>query len=368
MGNVNYDQWINDRSCCANNFITISGNCKSHDEACSCENILKEIANLHTDDLVLQAEIDELSGQSPSVSGYATEQWVLDQHYITGVDLSDYYTKEQVNELIPTVPSLSGYVTNSELIQYIANLQEQINSLIAEVSGCCGSSGETQYRWITKTGANDYWCDGTTKKSIEKEQSSIDGVNWTDTGNERSGSTILEINSVDCGYAPTYGAKLVSHYNNGHTKTVMCSGAWNDFFIDRPDYNLYETSASGLTSAEIGDCPTKIAGYCFSGCTNLTAVTMTNNITDIGAWSFMGCTSLSSVTIPSSVTFIHQSAFGMCRNLTSITCLATTPPEMGDTPIPMNDGLVIYVPSESVNAYKTTNYWSEYAEYIQGIS
>lgn len=33
----------------------------------------------------------------PSLSGYATEQWVLDKHYITGIDLSDYATKEYLS-------------------------------------------------------------------------------------------------------------------------------------------------------------------------------------------------------------------------------------------------------------------------------
>ena len=35
-----------------------------------------------------------------SLSGYATEQWVTDQHYITGVDLSNYSTTEQMNAAI----------------------------------------------------------------------------------------------------------------------------------------------------------------------------------------------------------------------------------------------------------------------------
>ena len=35
-----------------------------------------------------------------SLSGYATEQWVEDKHYITGVDLSDYSTTEQMNNAI----------------------------------------------------------------------------------------------------------------------------------------------------------------------------------------------------------------------------------------------------------------------------
>ena len=52
----------------------------------------------------LQEAIDEakteIEGEIPSLSGYATEQWVLDKNYITGVDLSNYSTTEQMNGAI----------------------------------------------------------------------------------------------------------------------------------------------------------------------------------------------------------------------------------------------------------------------------
>lgn len=444
-----YDKWLAGEGCCnANNFIHIEiPDCDKHD-VCDCENILLEISKLHTDDEILQEEIDELSGNVETLSGEVDNK--LDASAYTPVDLSDYYTKEEVDELIPDVPSLSGYATeqwvqeqgyltehqplktingqvisgtgnieietsgasitvdselnpistnpvenkvitealndkldasaytpvdlseyvvNSTLIQYITNLQQQIDSLTAAISGCCGESGETQYRWITETGENDYWCSGTTKMSKEKQQSSTDGVNWTDTGSERSGSIVLEINSIDCGYVPVYGNKLIAHYNNGNSQTIYCTGAWNDSFIDGRDYRDYETGASGLTAAEVGDCPTKIAGYGFSGCTNLTSVTLTNNIESIGAFAFDSCRSLSNITIPSSVTYISQNAFIRCSKLSSVTINATTPPSIGSGIFANTDiNLVIYVPANSVDAYKSNYQWSEYANRIQAIS
>ena len=42
----------------------------------------------------------EIEAEIPSLDGYATEQWVEDKHYITGVDLSDYSTTEQMNNVI----------------------------------------------------------------------------------------------------------------------------------------------------------------------------------------------------------------------------------------------------------------------------
>lgn len=98
-----YDKWLAGEGCCnANNFIHIeSADCKKED-VCECERILLEISNLHTDDLVLQDEIDYISDITDTK---------LDASAYTPTDLSDYYTKEQVDALIPEVPSLSGYAT-----------------------------------------------------------------------------------------------------------------------------------------------------------------------------------------------------------------------------------------------------------------
>lgn len=165
---MNYRQWL-DGGCGCN----VNINCCGDINPCDCDEILLEISNLHTDDAVLQEEIDDLSGEVetkldasaytpvdlsdyytkeqsdakfltehqplktingeslvgegnivisggsgttidaytkqesdakyalkteiPSLSGYATEQWVLDKHYITGVDLSSYATENWVN-------------------------------------------------------------------------------------------------------------------------------------------------------------------------------------------------------------------------------------------------------------------------------
>ena len=55
-----YQKWLAGEGCCnANNFINIeTPDCKRQD-VCDCENILLEISKLHTDDEVLQDEIDD---------------------------------------------------------------------------------------------------------------------------------------------------------------------------------------------------------------------------------------------------------------------------------------------------------------------
>jgi hypothetical protein len=66
------------------------------------------------------------------------------------------------------------------------------------------------------------------------------------------------------------------------------------------------------------------------------------------------------------VTSIGEQAFLGCNSLTSITCEATTPPTLGGSNN-HSTVTVVYVPEESVDAYKSANGWSYYADKIQPI-
>jgi len=92
-----------------------------------------------------------------------------------------------------------------------------------------------------------------------------------------------------------------------------------------------------------------------------------SGVTRIGKDTFYYCTSLTSIDIPDSVTSIGESAFQNCSSLTSITCEATTPPTLGSGALYATNNCPIYVPSGSVNAYKTASRWSYYASRIQAL-
>lgn len=155
----------------------------------------------------------------------------------------------------------------------------------------------------------------------------------------------------------------------------------------------------GLTSIDIPSGVTSIGNYVFSSCTSLTRLNsdvdglfnIPDNVTSIGNNAFSGCYGLTSVTIPDSVTSIGDNAFANLinfrgnlvlpstlatlgntvfnnmRNATGITFLSTTPPTAG-TNLFINSTCPIYVPAESVEAFKTATNWSTYASRIQAIS
>ena len=164
----------------------------------------------------------------------------------------------------------------------------------------------------------------------------------------------------------------------------------------------------GLTSVTIGNCMISIGDYVFGGCTGLTSVTIPNSVTSIGRFAFYGCTGLTSVTIPNSVTSIRDYAFYGCSGLTSVIipnsvdyigdfaffgcssltsltigislglidyqafaecskleevyCLAEQVPSTKSNAFEKSypEYTTLYVPAESLNAYKSTEPWSEF--------
>jgi hypothetical protein len=128
---------------------------------------------------------------------------------------------------------------------------------------------------------------------------------------------------------------------------------------------------SGMTSIIIGNSVTSINNVAFQYCNSLSSITIPSAVTRIGDMAFRNCSGLTSVTIGSGITRIGRMTFYGCSGLTSVTVNADNPPSLGisaldNTPIASGTGY-IYVPSSSVNAYKTTSGWSDYANQILAI-
>jgi hypothetical protein len=114
-----------------------------------------------------------------------------------------------------------------------------------------------------------------------------------------------------------------------------------------------------LSSIAIPDSVTTIGNSAFLLCYSLSSVTIPNTVTSIDDNAFRYCSSLSSVTIPDSTTSIGNETFSMCEYMESIKFTSATPPTVSSSSAwyKLPTSCTIYVPSGSLNAYKTaTNY------------
>jgi hypothetical protein len=82
--------------------------------------------------------------------------------------------------------------------------------------------------------------------------------------------------------------------------------------------NYAISTCSNLTSVTIGDNVTSIGSGVFSGCKNLESVTIGNSVTSIGSGAFSSCKKLVSVTIPDSVSSVEDAVFMGCCALKSV--------------------------------------------------
>lgn len=144
--------------------------------------------------------------------------------------------------------------------------------------------------------------------------------------------------------------KFEGYYNDGTSRKLT----WNTNTTltaydvqERGAYTSKQTKYSGMTSAVVG-----------------------GNVETIGYGAFCPfpyTTTLSSITIGNTVKTISGEAFADCTSLQSIIIEAVTPPTIGGNVFQNTNDCPIYVPSGSVETYKTANNWSTYASRIQAI-
>ena len=122
-------------------------------------------------------------------------------------------------------------------------------------------------------------------------------------------------------------------------------------------------SFSGKFASEDGKCLIADGVLNSFARAGVTSYTIPSNVTTIGRPSFEDCQELVSVTIPDNVKVIDERAFARCANLTSIYCESIEVPRLGGISAFEDQApeRKIYVPYQSVNAYRTANNWREYA-------
>ncbi|MBR5976039.1 MAG: leucine-rich repeat domain-containing protein, partial [Clostridiales bacterium] len=83
------------------------------------------------------------------------------------------------------------------------------------------------------------------------------------------------------------------------------------------DEKPWEDIKQFVETVKIEDEITYISNRAFSGCENISSLTIGSGVTSIGESAFSGCKGLTEVVIPNNVTSIGKSAFSGCENISS---------------------------------------------------
>ena len=156
----------------------------------------------------------------------------------------------------------------------------------------------------------------------------------------RDCNEVLVAQQIVAALGHTYQSTIIpsTKYEDGYTEYFCprCYHSYREHFYSRGSVGLlYRINTTGTTYSisGIGTCTdldivipsiiddcivTAISTYVFSGCSNITSITIPDGVTSIGNYAFSGCTSLTSITIPASVTSIGSEAFQGCISLMSI--------------------------------------------------
>ena len=181
---------------------------------------------------------------------------------------------------------------------------------------------------------------------------------------------------IDTKNKKLYGPKTQNGWGNegiplGNGGSV--SSLRGNYILDKSGTILLKWYNSEITDVDMQSDPelkniTIIANEAFRN-RSLKSIVLPNNLTKIGDYAFYG-NQLTSVTIPNSVTSIGRSAF-YDNQLTSVTIHAVNPPTVNPPTVnsPTIIGsmfgnktfLKIYVPAQSIDAYRKAKGWSEYA-------
>ena len=137
------------------------------------------------------------------------------------------------------------------------------------------------------------------------------------------------------------------------------------YFTERPLEKVY-------VGRPINHPETGWGGYragAFSGISTLKEVVVGEYVTEIPVNEFMD-SGLTTISLPKNLTKIGNFALSGCSSLNSITCEAVTPPTCGDNVFNTTDkkACKLYVPSGSVDSYKTANVWKEFFNIETGIN
>ena len=317
-------------------------------------------------------------------------QWVLSTN-TRCVGTTKYYlykkqrrrqgTSDAWQDVVPTQYSIDGEGTQSVVI---AESQ----------STDCGYTPpiEPRYRWVTMD-INNYWICG----DCDETPDEMPKIEYREVGES------AQIQSAACDSSSTisssdYGGKNIAYAKVGTCVTTIGEEAFmgkrnlSEVMIPSSVTSIGDkafSGCSGLVDFSLPMSIERIGKSAFTDCIQINKVSLPNSLRTLDDGAFGGCKNLSSINLPSGIAMVSMNCFyecdgltdvyvpenvvllrsycfGNCSGLVNATFYATEPPAIYQTSFSgVNQNLKIYVPAESVEAYKTA--WSNLADKIVAI-
>lgn len=118
-----------------------------------------------------------------------------------------------------------------------------------------------------------------------------------------------------------------------------------------------------LTGIILPDSLVTIGAKAFKSCALLASMEIPYGVFYVGEEAFGDCTILSAVSLPSSLEYMGMNVFEDCKSLASIKVFATKPPLVNETLGNINKSIPVYVPEESIEAYKAADGWCKFTNF-----
>ena len=128
-----------------------------------------------------------------------------------------------------------------------------------------------------------------------------------------SGMTSLKTIYVPAGLIADYVAKFSTYVPK--TARILALDADEEFLIIDNVLMSYQGAGGDVV---IPENVTSIAAYAFSGCTEVTSITIHDGVTSIGNRAFQGCTSMTQIDLPDGIETIGEYMFSGCSSLENL--------------------------------------------------
>ena len=326
------------------------------------------------------------------------------------------------NDLLTIASNIRQTKANGVLIDWGDGTTERTNTNTSQWGSYVHRYAQTGKYTVTYTPDSncDFGCSGnsygsifgysyesTTRYRLNHLESLYYGRSISSTILTPMSSTLKEIifpntsfSLTSTSYCPSLKA-LIFPKNSGLTSLYAFPNLYSATAISLP-FGLSSIAASGFTNCTnvndiiIPEGPTSIGNSAFSECTSANRIIIPEGVTSIGQSSFSKCVNckklflpeglltiaanafycifnLEYLTIPSTVTSIGNYAFAANTYSTAqfkeIHVKPTIPPTLGSgnfaTAASVMANYKIYVPAESVDAYKAATNWATFASIIE---